>query len=439
MTGDSRPAAAWRELLADARVADLVTAAAGVPLHLVGGAVRDAALGRPVHDLDVVVAHSGPAIAGRLAAATGARLVALGGDRFGALRLVSGAEHMDIWDLEGGALIADLWRRDFTVNALALSVPDGAITDPTGGQADLARRRLRATRAEVFAEDPVRVLRLARLATGLPGFDADPTTVAAARAATPQLAAMPHERLRVELEILLSRPKVAPAAGWCDALDLPAFFFGKGAAMEGAASETVRSARKLDEWINARVAPDTSMLREPATDASSRRALHWSLFTELFSSSHESTAYRLRSLAQRGLLTRATCDAALALLAPEWRPPLEWVARRRWLHAAGAAWQDAIALRATLADSPEEIDRWRNLEAELLAWPESERIWIVAPPALLSGDEVQALLAIGPGPAVGAALARVRRAQVEGVVRSKEEAVALVLAGGAGDAGGAGG
>lgn len=423
---------AWRDLLADARLAKLTAAANGVPIHLVGGAVRDAGLGHAVHDLDVVVAAAGPAIAARLAALTGARLVALGGERFGALRLVTGDDHVDLWDLQGSPLVPDLWRRDFTVNAIALALPEGAVIDPTGGEADLVERRLRATRTEVFAEDPVRVLRLARLATILRGFEADPATVAAARATTPRLAEMPHERLRVELEILLSQPEVARAAGWCDVLDLPTFFFGKGAALEGAASETLRRARKLDEWINARVAPDGSTLREPAADASARRALHWSLLTEVVSSSHESTTFRLRSLAQRGLLTRATCDAALALLAPDWRPPLDGVARRRWLHAAGAAWQDAIALRATLADSAEETARWRNVEAELLAWPESERAWIVAPPALLSGEEVQALLAIGPGPAVGSALARVHRAQVEGVVRVREEAVALLVEGGAG-------
>ncbi len=213
MTDASGRVAAWRELLADARLAELAAAARGVPIHLVGGAVRDAGLGRPVNDLDVVVADAGPAIAARLAATTGARLVALGGDRFGALRLVSGNRHIDIWDLQGGPLLADLWRRDFTVNAIALAVPDGAITDPTGGVDDLARRRLRATRAEVFAEDPVRVLRLARLATTLPGFDADPATVAAARAATPRLAAMPHERLRVELEILFSQSPTRAGGG----------------------------------------------------------------------------------------------------------------------------------------------------------------------------------------------------------------------------------
>ncbi len=203
MAGTPSLRTAWQALLADSRVVELAKAASGVALHLVGGAVRDAGLGRPVHDLDVVVADSGSAIAGRFAAATGARLVALGGERFGALRLVEGDDHIDLWDLQGEPLLPDLWRRDFTVNAIAVSVPDGAIVDPTGGVDDLARRLLRATRAEIFMEDPVRVLRLARLATILSGFAADPETVAWARATTPRLSEMPHERLRVELEILL--------------------------------------------------------------------------------------------------------------------------------------------------------------------------------------------------------------------------------------------
>ena len=436
MTEAPALSAACRRLLADSRVVELAKAAPGVALHLVGGAVRDAGLGRPVHDLDVVVAGSAAAIAGRFAAATGARLVALGGERFGALRLVVGNDHIDLWDLQGEALLPDLWRRDFTVNAIAISVPDGAIVDPTGGEADLLRRRLRATRAEVFAEDPVRVLRLARLATSLPGFDADPTTVAAARAATPQLAAMPHERLRVELDLLFSRPQFAPTAVWCDALDLETSVFGKGAAAADAAPSTLPSARRLDDWRERGHARPLAPSPEPAAVPDSPLALHWTLFTELFSSSHESTASRLRALARRGLLTRATCHAALALLVAQWRPPLDELARRRWLHAAGPGWRDALALRATLAATADEVGQWRNLETAVLAWSEGERAWIVSPPALLSGDEIQALLAIGPGPAVGAALARLRRAQVEGVVRVREEAVALVLAGGASGAGG---
>lgn len=426
MTDTSPSTGAWRELLDDARLAAIASAAAGVPVHLVGGAVRDAGLGRPVNDLDVVVADRGPEIAARLAATTGARLVALGGERFGALRLVSGLRHIDIWDLQGGPLLADLWRRDFTVNAIALTVPGGAMTDPTGGVEDLARRRLRATRAEVFAEDPVRVLRLARLATTLPGFDADPETVRWARAATQQLAAMPHERLRVEVEILFSQSRFAPAADWCAALDLPAFFFGRGAVLSGMPASTLPGAQKLDDWRENQTTSPVEPSAAPLSPADSLRALHWSLFTELFTSSHAASAAHLRDLERRGLMTRACCDAALRLLAPAWEVPPDGVARRRWLHAAGPHWRDTIALRAALAASEGAVADWRNLEAEVLGWPASERAWILSPPALLSGEDVQRLLGIAPGPAVGAALARVRRAQVEGFVRVREGAEALL-------------
>lgn len=428
MAGTPSLRTAWQALLADSRVVELAKAASGVALHLVGGAVRDAGLGRPVHDLDVVVADSGSAIAGRFAAATGARLVALGGERFGALRLVEGDDHIDLWDLQGKPLLSDLWRRDFTVNAIAVSVPDGAIVDPTGGVDDLARRLLRATRAEIFMEDPVRVLRLARLATILSGFAADPETVAWARATTPRLSEMPHERLRVELEILFSQPRLVPAAGWCDALGLPTFFFGKGAVVPGESEVTLPTAERLDEWRAAHQAEPLRSSPQPLSHADSPLALHWTLFTELFSSSHANTSAELRDLARRGLMTRGCCDLALALLAPDWKPPRDEVARRVWLHSAGEGWQKAVALRAALAPSAVEVEDWRGLEAAILAWPASERAWLVSPPALLSGEEVQALLAIPPGPAVGAALARVRRAQVEGVVRMREEAEALLQA-----------
>ena len=426
MTSAPSIPAAWRELLADARIAELAAAARGVPTHLVGGAVRDAGLGRPVSDLDVVVADDGPTIARRLADRTGSRLVALGGDRFGAIRLVSGTRHIDIWDLRGGALSTDLWRRDFTVNAVALQVPEGVVTDPTGGLEDLSRKRLRATRAGVFAEDPVRVLRLARLATTLPGFSADSATVDWARAVTPRLGEMPHERLRVELELLFGQPRIAPAAAWCVDLDLPTHFFGGGAALAAASSTTLRPASRLDEWRASRPATDPATPRAATSAANSPQALHWTLFTELFSSSHEATSARLRDLARRGLMTRDSSDAALALLAPPWQAPRDVPGHRRWLHQAGAGWRDSLALRAALAGSAAELEAWASLETTYLSWPEELRAGVLSPPALLSGEDVQALLGIAPGPAVGAALARVRRAQVEGAVRVREEAEALL-------------
>jgi tRNA nucleotidyltransferase/poly(A) polymerase len=429
MTGPRRSAGCatrWHELLAEARIGEIAKASAGVPVHLVGGAVRDAAIGRPVNDLDLVVAENGPAIAARLAGSTGARLVELGGERFGALRLVSGSRHIDIWDLRGGSLVTDLWRRDFSINAIALSVPDGTITDPTGGEADLAARLLRATRSGIFAEDPVRVLRLARLATTLPGFAADPATVTWARRAVLQLPTMPRERLRVELEILLSQARLAPAARWIDDLDLAPVLFGKEAVDPAVTMRAFSAAEKLDLWREARA---TQRLSPEAKESASRELplpLHWALLAALCSPPASAAASRVRAAAKRGLLTRARCDEALRLLVPAWRPPADDVAGRRWLHAAGPAWRDALALRATLARTEVEVAQWRRVETALLAWPESLRRGIIAPPALISGQQVQELLGIGPGPAVGAALARVRQAQIDGRVKSREEAAGLL-------------
>ncbi len=435
MTESPHLRAGWQTLLADPRLAGLVAASPGLPTYLVGGAVRDAGLGLPVHDLDVVVADDGARVAERLAAATGARLVALGGERFAALRLVSGARHIDIWDLRGGSLLADLWRRDFTVNAIALAVPGGEIVDPTGGVEDLADHRLRATRPEVFAEDPVRVLRLARLATTLPEFGVDPATVTWARAAAPRLAAAPHERVRVELEILLSQPRLSAAARWWNDLDLQPLFFGKGAGTPAAASSTLLAAARLDRWRDTvdRTLPRSSkastVLDLAAASPQATLALHWTLLAELFTAARTASAWLVRALARRGHMTQACRDLAQRLLSPGWEPPREETARRHWLHAAGPGWRDAIALRAACAGSAEEVDAWQRLDEELAALPETARAEILDPPPLLSGDDVQSLLGVAPGPEVGAALAQVRAAQVAGKVRNRADAEALLLRG----------
>ena len=176
---------------------------------LVGGALRDAALGKAVGDLDAVARRDGAEIAERLAQAIGGRLVQLAPGRFAAWRVVGPDFEVDLWDLEGGSLDADLARRDLTVNAIALDLGSGEVLDPHGGLADLAERRLRAVRAGTFAEDPLRVLRLARFAAALEGFAIEPATAAAARAAAPGLERVAGERIRDELTALSIRARPA--------------------------------------------------------------------------------------------------------------------------------------------------------------------------------------------------------------------------------------
>ncbi len=168
---------------------------------VVGGSVRDALLGRPAGaDLDIAVAGDAQAAAAALCRAHGANRFRLS-RAFGAWRVQGGGlpVQIDITPLQGGSLEEDLSRRDLTVNALALPVAAGRpIVDLHGGLADLGARRLRHVGDRSLADDPVRLLRLARLA-GQAGFTVDPSTVAVARRDAPGIWTAPGERLADEL------------------------------------------------------------------------------------------------------------------------------------------------------------------------------------------------------------------------------------------------
>jgi tRNA nucleotidyltransferase/poly(A) polymerase len=176
---------------------------------VVGGGLRDALLGRPVADLDVAVAGSAADAAGALARAYGAGRFRLSA-RFGAWRVHGGALPcaVDLTPLQGGSLYSDLDRRDLTVNALALpaGAPDGStIVDRHGGMADLTAGRLRLVRPSALRDDPVRLLRLPRIAAEL-GFAVDEEAAARARADAGELARAAGERLMEELRRMVALP-----------------------------------------------------------------------------------------------------------------------------------------------------------------------------------------------------------------------------------------
>src|SRR6185503_11979871 len=105
--------------------------------------------------------------------------------------------HVDLMPLDGD-IEQDLARRDFTINAIAEPLEGGPRLDPHGGEADLRAGRLRMVSARAFADDPLRVLRAARLACEL-GFEVDPATVSAGAAHAPGLERVAPERVFAEL------------------------------------------------------------------------------------------------------------------------------------------------------------------------------------------------------------------------------------------------
>ena len=157
-------------------------ALAGVPAYLVGGAVRSLVAGEPPgRDLDVAVAGNLDPLLARLAVAGdievhdhhrrfGTATVALGGRRIDLTRTrrETYARPGALPAVEPAGIEADLVRRDFTVNAMALPLDSpGELLDPFGGEADLQRRTLRVLHARSFVDDPTRAIRAARYASRL--------------------------------------------------------------------------------------------------------------------------------------------------------------------------------------------------------------------------------------------------------------------------------
>jgi len=218
------------ELRADGRFAHILEAIteadrADEPVYLVGGAVRDALLGHPSYDLDLVVEGDVPAFARRLAAVLGGRVRTH--PAFGTAEVFYDGGEIDVAtprtetypapaalpQVEFATLEEDLARRDFTVNAIAASLAEadfGRLIDPHRGRDDLAARTIRVLHPRSFVDDPTRIFRAVRYENRL-GFRMDAETEALARTALAQSVAgrVSGERLRDELAALLDEEDVA--------------------------------------------------------------------------------------------------------------------------------------------------------------------------------------------------------------------------------------
>lgn len=195
-------------------------AGAGHELALVGGSVRDAALGLADSDLDLTTDAAPEEILQLVRPHADA--VWETGIRFGTVGLRLGAYLVEIttyraesYDPEsrkphvvfGDDLIGDLKRRDFTMNAMALRLPSGALEDPFGGMTDLAAGRIRTPGSpyDSFTDDPLRMMRAARFVSQL-GFTIDDPTLAAMRELAERITIVSAERVRDELvKLILGR------------------------------------------------------------------------------------------------------------------------------------------------------------------------------------------------------------------------------------------
>lgn len=222
------------------------------PAYLVGGYLRDLLLGRTrslemSHDLDIAVGGGVENIARDLARVLGGSAVPLSASR-GMFRVVvpsggateagdpetGGPVEDKPWTVDltafSGDIGDDLSRRDFCVDAMALSIHglghdweqedwQDRILDPFNGRQDLAAKRIRAVSPTVFQDDPGRLLRSVRLASRL-GFALDPETVNLVRAAAHRVNSVSAERVRDEFLAILSMSNAKGSLTILDRLDL---------------------------------------------------------------------------------------------------------------------------------------------------------------------------------------------------------------------------
>jgi putative nucleotidyltransferase with HDIG domain len=461
---------------------------------LVGGSVRDALLRRDIHDLDFAVDGDGLALARRVADKLGGAFFPLDEER-GTGRAVLNEDgeqfFLDFARLRGDDLNSDLAGRDFTVNAMAVSLaPPETLIDPMGGQNDLKAKVLRLCRPDGFTADPVRSLRAVRLAAQL-DFRLERATREAARQAAQLLPRVSAERVRDEFMKALGGRKPAASLRALEALGLLQHIVPEAIALKGV---TQSPPHVFDVWQHTLAVVDrleallTVLDRVHDVDAASEFALGYAaarvgryrrqisdhveqelsvgrparslLFLSAllhdiakpqtrtveadtgrirFFGHEEEGAKVARQKAVALRLAGDEVERVTAAVAHHMRPVLlaqggaSAVTPRatyRFFKAAGPAGVDVCLL--TLADllgtRGAELgqDEWAarvNTVVTLLEAYFVQPEQIIRPAALISGDEVIAVLGVPQGRRVGEVLEAVREAQAAGEVTSREEAL----------------
>jgi tRNA nucleotidyltransferase (CCA-adding enzyme) len=431
---------------------------AGGELYLVGGAVRDALLGRGSKDADYLV--TGVPLEDLRARLEPEVRVDVVGASFGVLKVTLEGETVDValprTERSTGAhhrdftvtadpflpLEADLARRDFTVNALAQRVSDGAITDPFGGVRDLEARVLRAVGDphERFIEDPLRMLRLTRFVAKL-GFTVEPGTFSAVRELAPTVASVAQERVQWELRGLLESPLpdgILAALRLLRDTGLLAVVVPEFAPCIGFDQRNPHHHLTLDEHIfqavhHAATHDASSLARwalllhdisKPATLSLDERGVAHYIH-------HEAEGARMTAAILERLRCSSELNAAVTtLVANHMRPPLDASTRalRRFKRDLGALWRNALEVR--LADrlahalSPKEDPETAiaSLSQQLEDLPVTLEGFTERDLALDGGTLMRALN-LEPGRAIGEWKRRAAAAVVDGELENEPDAI----------------
>jgi poly(A) polymerase len=406
--------------------------AAGHQAYLVGGTVRDALLDRTNPGADVDMATDArPDEIERLVKGP-AEHVWLQGQRFGTVGCrVDGIDfeittfRAEVYRTDSRKpevsfsddIDTDLSRRDFTINAMALRLPEPELVDPYGGAVDLAAKRLRTPLApEIsFADDPLRMLRAARFLAGF-GLEPDPAIIAAVEDMRGRMEIVSAERIRDELSKLLVVDD--PSAGlWFLALTgLADEFLPELNAMrleqdpvhthKDVLAHTIAVVRNTRPKLRVRLAALLHDIGKPKTRSIGPDGVSFH--------HHEVVGARMADERMRALrfsseqISDVTNLIYLHLRIHTYAMGWTDKAVRRYARDAGALLDDLNHLvrcdctTRNKAKARALQRRMDELEARITALREQEELDAIRPP--LNGNQVMQFLGVKPGPVVGEAL-----------------------------------
>jgi tRNA nucleotidyltransferase (CCA-adding enzyme) len=388
----------------------------GWPVALVGGLARDLLDGAtsPPGDLDVTVQGDAVVLARGLVRRLGGQIRQPPREHPTFLTAtvdLTGGRHVDVTAarreryrapgalpaVETASLDEDLWRRDFSVNAVAvrLDAPAwGQVRDPTGGLDDLRRRRIRVLHPLSFIEDPTRLFRAIRFAVRLRARMETATRHLFAESA--RLAvydALSGDRLRAELK--LARREADPAATLCRVA-------------RSGALRIVLPGYRFNRDVGRRLARAVAVTRSLPLEAETQEALfRLALTAHLGAAAWSGWVDRLRlQPAARAMAERARGEApALAAALARAASPRAAYRILRGVPEAVAAWAAIESRRPSVRQHvAQHLGDWRGRRP------------------LLTGDDLVAL-GVAPGPALGGLLRELAVAQVAGDVRTREAAL----------------
>jgi tRNA nucleotidyltransferase/poly(A) polymerase len=426
-----------------------------VLLYLVGGTIRDIILGRKLKDYDFVVEKVALPLLNQLGGLLEASVFPMGkGKGEQIYRLVKGEQAIDFAVMEGEDIKQDLMRRDFTINALAYSFVEGRFFTTPPAMEDLKAGRIDTVSPQALEGDPLRMLRAIRYRCTLPGFALTDRLKEEIKRHKELLTEVAPERIKAELDEIILSPSPAQGLGLMHELELLTRVFPELAPLEDlpqgryhvtdALSHTIEVVGEVamliseehpflfqpsrDDRLIVGYAALFHDLGKPATKSiDAGGEIHFYGHPEHSSLLAQGIMKRLRfpNSVRGGVIPLVENHMRILTLATG-EPTNK--ALRRLIHAMGEGIRLLLVLGLAETGSKLEEDnkeRKRFMDLCQRIWDLYEKEDLITPEPLLMGRD---LLELGysPGPRLGEILTEVRRRQIAGELKDREEALHFV-------------